>query len=145
MLRTAVQATRVTEWDVRARTDVQRALRRRIAVTGALALVVVAGGITNISCEDPVAALVGVTTVSTNVEMHVHRCTIPISDIDNPPSGGRSYVSTTVETHSHTVFLTETQLRDLQQPGAGVSVTSSTAAGMPPPPPSHNHRFDFVR
>lgn len=96
------------------------------------------------SCDNPVAALTGVTAISTLAENHTHRCSIPLSDIDDPPAGGRSYTTTTDVGHAHTVSVSESQLRDLQQPGAAVSVVSSTAPAAGPPPP-HSHRFDFVR
>lgn len=115
---------------------------RRVGIGLALAFALAA--LANSSCEDPVAALFGVTAVSTRDQGHEHRCTIPLSDIETPPMGGRTYTTTTDSGHSHTVHLSEVQLRDLQQRGAAVSVTSSTAPATGPPPP-HTHRFDFVR
>jgi hypothetical protein len=107
----------------------------------ALALVTAAAlAVSNTGCEDPVAALTGVTTISTQVQGHTHRCSIPLSDIEDPPSGGRSYTSTTAEGHSHTVLVSQAQLADLQQPGAAVSVQTSENGATP-----HRHVFNFVR
>jgi hypothetical protein len=104
----------------------------------AISLAMVAGT----ACDDPVAGLTGVTAVSTadGSPAHTHRCTIPRSDIDDPPMGGRTYPTTSAEGHQHMVHLSEGNLRDLQQPNAAVSVTSSMAGS-----PAHDHRFDFVR
>lgn len=102
----------------------------------------VAGALTAIDsgCDDPVAALTGVTAISTQVQGHTHRCSVPLSDIEDPPAGGRSYTTTTEDGHAHVVPVSENQLRDLQQGGAAVSVVSASAGATP-----HTHRFDFVR
>lgn len=85
-------------------------------------------------CEDPVAALTGLTATSTaprgpspGSDGHTHRVTVPLGDIELPPPGGRVYATTTAGTspHAHTVTLTEDQLTDLQQNGAVVSIATS--------------------
>lgn len=85
-------------------------------------------------CEDPVAALTGLTATSSaprgqnpGSDGHTHRVTVPLGDIESPPPGGRAYATTTAGTspHAHTVTLTDAQLTDLQQNGAVVSVATS--------------------
>jgi hypothetical protein len=112
---------------------------RRIAIGLVLAGALVA--LTQIACEDPAAPITGVTAVSSMSQGHVHRGSIPLSDIENPPMGGRTYTSTTDAGHSHTVRLSEVQLADLQQSGTSVAVTSSSS-DVPAP---HTHVFQFVR
>ena len=90
------------------------------------------------SCEDPVSAPGDILAVSSNVQGHFHRATIPARDIADPPPGGAGYVSTTDSGHAHVVQITETQLIDLQQRGTVVSVESSVAGD-----PAHSHLFVF--
>ena len=92
------------------------------------------------SCEDPVGAPGDLSAVSSNVQGHFHRATIPARDIVDPPPGGAIYTSTTELGHSHTVGLSNTQLTDLQQKGAAVSIGSSSSGS-----PSHSHTFPFER
>lgn len=91
-------------------------------------------------CEDPTGAVTGITGVSGPPNDHFHRATIPLSDVENPPTNGRSYVSTTDAGHSHVVTLTNAQLTTLQQNNGLVNVTSSTAGDNP-----HSHSFTFER
>jgi len=91
------------------------------------------------SCEDPVSAPGDILAVSSNVQGHFHRATIPARDIADPPPGGAIYTSTTELGHSHRVGLSETQLADLQQRGAVVAVESSSADN----PAPHSHLFTF--
>jgi hypothetical protein len=72
---------------------------------------------------------------------HFHRTTIPGRDVDSPPAGGRTYVSTVANDHTHGVKVSEQQLRDLQQSGAVVSVTSQG----PSSGAAHSHVFTFER
>ena len=92
------------------------------------------------SCDDPTSAPGDILAVSSTVQDHFHYATVPARDIADPPPGGRTYTSTTANGHSHTVTVSETQLTDLQQPGAVVSVTSSLAGD-----PQHSHTFTFER
>ena len=96
-------------------------------------------------CEDPTGAITGITSVSEVVNGHFHRATIPLSDINDPPPGGRTYVSTTdgTEPHSHPVRLTQENLLDLQQRNSFVSIPSGppNQAGTT----SHTHLFPFER
>jgi hypothetical protein len=112
-----------------------RRTARRFVIAAALAALALA------ACEDPAAPITGVSTVSSTSQGHEHRCSIPLSDIESPPPGGRTYTSTTDQGHSHTVRLSEVQLADLQQGGASVAITSSMAS-VPAP---HTHVFQFVR
>ena len=95
-------------------------------------------------CEDPVAAFTGISVDSSVVQQHSHRVTVLSRDIENPPSAGATYVTTSAGSgpHTHEVHLTLENLRDLQQRGASVSVTTSVAGSGPQ---AHTHVFDFVR
>jgi len=116
---------------------------RRAAGCVALSMVIVALWATG--CDNPVAAFVGVTGTSSEQNGHRHQATVPPGDIDDPPSDGRTYSSTTAGTpaHSHAVRLNAPQLADLKQSGAGVEVTS--AAALAGTAQEHTHTFLFER
>ena len=100
------------------------------------------------SCDDPVAALIGVTAVSTGPTPptagagHSHRCSIPTSDLQNPAPGNSSYVTTTALGHTHNVQLSQSDLMTLNEPNGGVDVLTSDRNG---DGASHTHRFLFTR
>jgi len=103
--------------------------------------VLICGGLLGLlltSCDDPVAALIGVTAVSTATQGHTHRCSIPSSDLVNPPADQNSYISTTVQGHSHVVQVSRSDLMTLNEPNGSVNVQSEPA-GDPP----HTHNFLF--
>jgi hypothetical protein len=123
--------------------------RMRLATIPVLTVAILALAAT--SCDNPVAALTGVTAVSTNPlspvapfdplsgPAHTHRCTIPASDIaDMLPQGG-TYFTTTADGHAHQVVLNQADFEVLAARNGSVSVISS-AAGDPP----HRHRFVFT-
>ncbi len=97
-------------------------------------------GLLATSCDDPVAALVGISAVSTETLGHTHRCTIPASDVADPPGDTNTYVTTTTQAHSHVVTLSRSDLMVLNEPNQSVSVQSESA-GNPP----HRHTFIFTR
>lgn len=112
----------------------RRGRTRVWAAAGLLALLLA-------SCDDPVAALIGVTAVSSttsNGPAHTHRCSIPSSDLQNPPGDDNVYVTTTTDGHSHQVHVTRENLQILNEPNGFLSVQSEPAGN-----PSHTHRFDF--
>lgn len=55
---------------------------------------------------------------------HGHTITIPLSDLQNPPSGGGSYLST--GGHSHSVTLSQQELVDL---ATNCTLTTTNSAG----------------
>jgi len=123
--------------------------RRAFAVTVAICTAaILALAVT--SCDNPVAALTGVTAVSTNPlnpvppfdqmpgPTHTHRCTIPASDIANMLPQGGTYFTTTIEGHSHQVVVSQADFEVLAAHNGSVSVISSAGGS-----PSHRHRFIF--
>src|SRR3954467_7394738 len=44
---------------------------------------------------------------------HTHQLTIPAGDMASPPSAGNTYTTTEVESHTHDVDLTMTQLQSI--------------------------------
>ena len=92
------------------------------------------------SCDDPVAALIGITAVSTETLGHTHRSAIPSSDLLDPPGDQNTYVSTTTQAHSHHVTLSRSDLMVLNEPNGSVGIQSESA-GTPP----HQHTFTFNR
>lgn len=116
------------------RTRIHHSRRRVLACSGLLGLLLTA-------CDDPVAALIGVTAVSTNPStgpVHTHRCSIPSSDLQDPPGNVNTYVSTTTQAHSHVVTLSRSDLMTLNEPNGSVNIQSESA-GDPP----HTHNFIF--
>ena len=77
------------------------------------------------------------TYTSTITNGHTHDITIAIADFDAPPVGGFDGSTTQSGGHTHTVTLTQDQLKSI---GGGGSVTvSTTVAG------GHLHDFTFTR
>jgi hypothetical protein len=110
----------------------------RVVALVLLLLAVLAGS----TCQDPTGVQLDITGISgqplsQGVPPHFHRCTIPGRDITLAPPEGRTYPSTTDNGHSHEVFLSGTQLLDLQQPNAALSVDSKTTGS------NHEHSFLF--
>jgi hypothetical protein len=89
-------------------------------------------------CEDPVSTPQDITAASSVVQGHFHRATISGRDIADPPSGGSRITTTNDQGHTHVVALSSTQLADLQQQGAVVSVLCESAGT-----PAHTHVFTF--
>jgi hypothetical protein len=116
-----------------------RAGRRRWVVRVALAASLAGVGL--VACFDPTAPAGGISAESSSegVPAHTHRATIPMSDVESPPSGGATYATATSAGHAHTVTLTRTQLTDLQQHGAAVSLLTTGGPG------DHQHGFNFAR
>ncbi len=112
---------------------------RRGVVRGALGACVVA--LVLAACQDPTAPAGGLNAESTaaGTPTHTHRATVPFDDIDAPPSGGTTYTTTSGGGHTHNVHLSATNLTDLQQRGAVVSVGTTGGPG------DHQHTFTFVR
>jgi hypothetical protein len=74
----------------------------------------------------------GIDPTSTVVQGHSHSVCIPHDDIANPPAGGATY-TTSGPDPTHTVTLTQAQLKSIQA-GQTVNVTTSVANG-------HTHDF----
>jgi hypothetical protein len=91
-------------------------------------------------CTDPVAALGAINATSSVVAGHSHRCTIPLSDVNDPPPNGQDYDTTTDGTtaHFHKVHLSVGQLTSLQDRNASQAVETSVTD-------SHKHVFIFER
>lgn len=69
---------------------------------------------------------------------HTHSLCVPLSDLDNPPAAGATYLTTTTDGHQHQVTLTQAQLMMVAQ-GQTVNVTTSTASA--PGFTGHTHAF----
>jgi len=118
---------------------------RRSGVVVAIAAALLA--VATSSCDDPVAALIGVTAVSgppmaiggATVMPHQHRCTIPMSDIESPPMSA-SYVTSTELGHFHFVDLSRSALMALAEPNGSIQVETRTEMGS-----THTHVFTFMR
>jgi len=101
------------------------------------------------SCEDPVAALIGITAVSggpktdppDDVPAHTHRGSIPQSDLNDPPSEGGTYLTTTALSHSHSFHLERDQLLTLTEQNQSVTIDTDPEMSMG----GHWHTFFFVR
>lgn len=124
------------------RTRIHYSRRRLLVCSGLLGLLLT-------SCDDPVAALIGVTAVSTASRVapdpmtptHTHRCAIPSSDLQDPPGNTNTYITTTSDGHSHVVTLSRDQLLTLDEPNGAVSVEAEPAVINNF---AHTHTFHFV-
>ena len=118
---------------------------RRSGVAAAIAAAILA--LFASSCDDPVAAALGVTAVSgppmvnpgdPPVMSHAHRCTIPMSDIENPPAM-KPYETSTDLGHHHVIQLTASALMVLAEPNGSIQVVTE------PDMTGHTHVFTFQR
>jgi hypothetical protein len=72
---------------------------------------------------------------------HSHKVVVPTSDVDLSPAEGRTYETDRVQSHTHTITLTQARFEALQAGGHVIVTTSEgTIAGQPP----HTHTFDLV-
>lgn len=58
---------------------------------------------------------------------HTHTLCVPTSDLTNPPTAGVVYTTSVSLMHSHTVNLTQAQLKSIES-GTAVTVTTSSPA-----------------
>jgi len=73
---------------------------------------------------------------SSTTSGHTHNITINLSDLNGPPSSGKTYTSSTTDGHSHALTLTQAQLIDINNRNT-VTVVSSNNNG-------HTHSFSIV-
>lgn len=95
-----------------------------------LALLPFAG---SLSCGGNDASSGDIMITSSSASGHTHKVTISGADINNPPTEGKTIVTTNVGYHTHTITLTEQDYQTIIN-GGEVSVTSSTSDG-------HTHIF----
>ena len=78
-----------------------------------------------------------ITVYSSTTANHTHNITISASDLNNPPSSGKTYTSSTTNGHSHALTLTQAQLIDINN-GNTVTVISSNNNG-------HTHTWTIIK
>ncbi len=69
----------------------------------------------------------GIFDTSTVTNNHTHTLCVPTSDLTNPPAAGVVYTTSVSLMHSHTVNLTQAQLKSIES-GTAVTVTTSSPA-----------------
>jgi hypothetical protein len=79
---------------------------------------------------------------SSLAEDHAHDLVVPTADIEMPPSGGVTYTTAMAPglTHTHTLTLTEGQLRQLAAGDVVDSLRTSVESG---DAPAHSHVYDL--
>ena len=95
--------------------------------TVTLVLVPVASSLIGCGSDSGGGSCNGVDTTSTVTNGHTHTVCVPTTDLMTPPSGGRTYTTSTDAGHNHTVTLTQAQLTTING-GGSVTVTSSAPA-----------------
>lgn len=74
---------------------------------------------------------------SSNVDAHTHTFGIDLEDFESPPNDGVSGETSDDAQHTHTVSLSDLNLKSVQN-GSTLKITTSSNAG-------HTHVFTFVR
>lgn len=77
--------------------------------------------------DDPQPGCTGISRTSTATSGHAHSICIPQADLNSPPAGGASYVSSS-SGHTHEVDLTAAQLTTIMT-GGTVTVQDSLSDG----------------
>jgi len=114
--------------------------RRTFIIKAGQAFPVVAGAVYVIGCDSDSGGdgngngttIVSISTVDAG---HSHRVEFPEADLSSPSA--RTYQSSSSESHTHSVVLSEAQLTTIEG-GGSVTVTSSDSGG-------HTHQFTFSR
>lgn len=79
----------------------------------------------------------GGTFVSSSVQGHTHSVTLTQSEVQTPPSGGISRATSSSQAHSHTFAITEAQLQAVNG-GSTVTITDSIVQG-------HSHTYQIKK
>ena len=105
-----------------------------LLVLGVMLAVLLSAGV--LSCGK--SASPGDITVTSSVSAgHSHQVTISGADINNPPTGGKTISTTYVNSHTHTITLTQQDYQTIKN-GGTVTVTTSEVNG-------HTHTFTIKK